>query len=386
MIQTLIALFLFLFTNIFCSITVMLLFNHFNKSDYVSRWEALLFGLGIGPPVVTLMLYYLLLLLPGMHQWFYLFIICFTFIVIFYWYAVREIRLLLPVGPRTIMIRWHLDASISLKGQHAWEGWRRIFSEFSVKPKFYTEGMQFNHWLFLLFILMFVWLWMRFTLKYPLVEHDALEYAVQGMIFAKNLNIEYVTHRFDTATNFYYVGLHGFSFPLLSTWQWLFNLPLGFKTDFFFRLQSGYYFALIFLQVYLSARRFMKKQAIYSLLSLVIVYWYYDMLFDYHIDSYRSYLFFFAVLCIFILLKSANRAMVVFTALTCGLAAFAHSTAALALAFCMPVILLYYPGKILKRVGVLIMFFVLVVFFGAGHYILDTLFGTGWVFGLKETY
>lgn len=386
MIQTITAFFLFLFTNIFCSVTIMLLFNRFNRGESVSRRDAVLFGLGIGPPAVTLMLYYLLLLLPGMHQWFYLFVICITYTIVFFWCGVKEIRMLLPEDPKKIKIKWRLDGTITLAGQKEWVGWKRIFSELSIKPNFYTEGPKIKHGLFLLFILVFVWLWIRFTLQYPLVEHDILEYAVQGMIFAKNLNIDYVTHRFDTATNFYYVGLHGFSFPLLSTWQWLFNLPLGFKTDFFFRLQSGYYFVLIFLQVYILARKFMKRHAIYSLLSLVVVYWFYDMLFDYHIDSYRSYLFFFAVMSIFILLNSPTMVMLVFTALISGLAAFAHSTAALALAFCAPVILLYFPGKIIKRVGVMIVFFTLVVFFGAGHYIIDTLFGTGWVFGLKETY
>lgn len=384
--QTIVAFILFLFTNLFCSATLMLVFNRLNKGETVNRWDALLFGLGIGPPVVTLFLYYLLWLLPDMPHWFYLVVVSAIFIVAFFLFGLKEVGKLLPENSATINLKLYVNFNWNIAGQNSWSGWRKAFSDGSIKSFYSWGGIRFTHWLFLLFILIFSMMWMRLTLKYPLVEHDILEYAVQGMIFARNLNLDYVPHRFDPVSNFYYVGLHGFSFPLLSTWQWLVNFTLGFKTDFFFRLQSGYYFILIFVQVYILARKLMKKYAIYPLLSLVVVYWFYDMLFDYHIDSYRLYLFFLAVMSIFVFLNKPSGVFLVLTSITCGLAAFAHSTAALALIFCAPVFLFYYPASFMKRIWVISLFFILVIFFGAGHYIMDTLVGTGWVFGLKETY
>jgi hypothetical protein len=386
MIQTLLAFILFLFSNIFCSFVLMLVFNKYNKGDVVTRWEAVLFGLGIGPAAITLLLYYLLLLLPGFHPWFYFGSISSVFIALYFFLGKGELLNLLPESEQRIQIRLNFNFDIKWLRKTDFLTLKNRFTESKIEVNGLALGVKSYHWWFVVFTMAFVYLWVKFTLKYPIVEHDALEYAIQGLVFARDLKIEYVSHRFDQSSNFYYVGMHGFGFPLLSTWQSLFNIPLGYKTDFFFRLQSGYYFLLIFLQVWLFVNRFMRNNSIYALLSLVIVYWYYDMLFDYHIDSYRLYLFFLSILGLYFILLKRSAISLIYSSMIFGFAAFAHSTAALALSFSFPVLFLFLREPLFKRIGWILLFIVGSFIFGASHYIYDIFFGTGWVFGLKETY
>ncbi|MBK8949151.1 MAG: hypothetical protein IPM68_09940 [Flavobacteriales bacterium] len=59
------------------------------------------------------------------------------------------------------------------------------------------------------------------------MDHDVLEYGVQGRWFLDTLEATYQRLRFDAVSGFYYVGLHGFSFPLLFTWEGLWERLTG---------------------------------------------------------------------------------------------------------------------------------------------------------------
>lgn len=318
------------------------------KSAIFSLPQILLLGVGISPYFITTLLYYLFILLPNRSDGFYL-----TFI-----YSIYFILSLVSLSSIKYLLN---GVSSSIKN---------IFIE--------------NRLIFIVGILFFTFVfagWSYYIKSKSLTEHDTLEYAVQGKIFYVDKAIHYESHRYDEDSGFYYVGLHGLSFPLLATFERMNNSFLGSEKDYFFRSLNSIFGLFILLGIFLHSLR--AKNIFFAIIiciGLFFTYGFFETIMKYHIDNYRI----FYLLCSIILMQkyienNSFSTLFIF-ALFLGAQANAHSLGFMLAIMQIGILFLFTDGNILTKLKKTsqITFFMLI--FGGIHYLIDIFSGTGWIF------
>lgn len=320
----------------------------FNRTNGISPSFIILLGVGFSPFWIALVLYYSFLLLPGQSDVIYLFLVYGGFLSMGI-YVKRQIVILLYY----------------VKTQ--------IVTIFKKHPLIFVLGI-----LSVLFVLTG---WSYYITSKQLTEHDVLEYAVQGKVFYETKFIGYSAHRVDAASGFYYVGLHGFSFPLQATNERLLNSIFQMNSDFLFRSMNSIYGLLVLAGLFLlGIKRNGLWFSLFFVTGLLMSYGFFETIMKYHIDNFRIFFFLTAVFLAFNYLKNNDFKLLLFTAVFLGAQANAHSLGCLLAIVIIGVLFLFSTTPILTRVRQFALFAVVFLLCGALHYILDVCIGTGWIF------
>jgi hypothetical protein len=214
----------------------------------------------------------------------------------------------------------------------------------------------------------------------PLVDHDALEYGVQGRIFLRDRALAYAHHRFDPSTGFYYVGLHGFAYPLLFAWEGLVGGLFGLSSDLWTRSSSLYNGGLLLALVWSVLHRRDATLALIGTATLALAQGILFLFVVYHLDGSRILLFTAAALLFMAVLDQPSISRGWLFGGVCGAQAFVHSVGAIlggSMLLLLPIFLAGTWRRRMTLTGVASLAFLL----GGGlHYVLDVLLGTGWIF------
>lgn len=324
----------------------------------------ILVNLGLGPVFASLLLYYLLMLLPGFSSLFYLSAITAIWFAILIW----KKQQILPFFINLFAFRQDLFNLFKFR-----KGLKHYF--------FATNNMALTA-LFLVF-----GFGLYQCLLTGLIGHDALEYMVQGAYFFTQKALTYQAHNYDVGSGFYYVGLHGWSFPLQVTLEHLFDDLTFAGYDLYFRLLTPIYGSLLLMLVYGVIKE--KASVIWGIaaISLLIFAKGFLIAISYvHIDSYRIFLMVVAMMSLLQLIKSPNYITLVALSFAAGNAAFTHSLNVFVAFFIGLCLLLFVKPNWKNKLKMSLAYAGLLILFGGVHYLLDVLYGTGWIFGNIDYY
>ncbi len=328
-----------------------ILFNLFLHKYYSSTQVStililFLLMMGLSPYLSTLILYYSLLLVPHHSDGFYLFLVFLTYLIIYV----------------------YIYINISIR--NVW----KIFVE-TINKKIYQVVI------IILLFMFFSYGWTYYISIKPITEHDTLEYAIQGKVFHEQKIIRYDSHRYDKNSGFYYVGLHGFSFPLLATLERMTNHFLNSK-DYFFRSINSMYGILILLVFFLySYEKTDLKYALIMSISLLFTYGFFETIMKYHIDNFRL---FFLISSVYILVQFFDcikeKGHLHLLGVFLGAQSNAHSLCFMLACILLFSLFLFLPFVLRDRIKIVSYLFLIMLIYGGFHYILDIFFGTGWIF------
>lgn len=335
---------LVLFTNLGAGAVVAAFLLAHNDRLQLPEWPVVITGLALGPYLTTLVLYYALTLWPGLP----------------------ELSLILLPVLLFVML-----------AQVARRGWTRLAQLVWGIPGRLRDAAL---WPFLLGTLFLLVITVLFLANKPLVDHDVLEYGVQGRIFLRDRAIEYQRYPFDAATGFHYVGLHGFSFPLLFTWEGLWGAWAGLRSDLWVRSITMWYAWLLIAFCWSLLRRVDRWLAVAGGIALAAPVGFLFLMTIYHLDSYRIF-FFTATLAAFVaLLQAPSRERLLLFAVLVGAQAFIHSVGAILAGVMVAVLLFALPLPWTRRARWLLRGVGVMLLMGAVHYVVDVFKGTGWIF------
>ncbi|MCB0410756.1 MAG: glycosyltransferase family 39 protein, partial [Flavobacteriales bacterium] len=191
--------------------------------------------------------------------------------------------------------------------------------------------------------------------------------------------IHYVAHRFNAENNFYFVGLHGFSFPLLSTLERFLDMPFGVEKDLYLRSITGYYGLLILMLVFHVLQRFNFLLGFIAAICLFLTSGFFITVREFHIDTYRIFFSVFAILAYIRISNERNYFYLTIIGMLFGIAAFIHS---ISVFICFAFLLAFFAFS-RERINIKILYsiylFITMIVFGLLHYILDVTMGTGWL-------
>lgn len=349
-----------------------------NTKNTINSVSLLLFSLGLSPLFTSVLLYYSFMALPGLSTWFYFSLVICVYSVLGVFSYKKAIHYL-TVYARSIEFSASINFDLKVVApRNQPNSLLQFLRGLRITP--FLSAESFLPIAAFVFFIGYLAIWAQSVVLRPLTQHDILEYAIQGKIFFQERLIEYVPHRFNESKHYYYYALHGFGFPLLKTWEALWNNLTGFTGDYFFRSISGYYYLLLYALLYNVLNRFIGKNAFLGILILLSSYGFWVMNLTYHIDSMRI---FFLLLSLYLLyrisLKPTLKLAVLF-GLTLGLMAFTHSIQTIIACLIIGSFLITIKASFGRRIVLTILVTTLFLAFGGIHYLLDTLLGTGWIF------
>ncbi|MCB0810619.1 MAG: hypothetical protein KDB96_15185, partial [Flavobacteriales bacterium] len=320
---------------------------------WLLRWQPRLFlqelpliivGVGLAPFLVSLVLYYALMLLPGLSAPAYVALV-----------ALPMVLLAATAG----------------------SGWARLCTMLGRIVRGFPDPTM---WLFWLGSLAVVAIGVLLLLNKPLVDHDVLEYGVQGSVFLRDKTIQFVRHRLDPATGFYYVGLHGFSFPLLFTWEGLLGEVFGVHGDAWSRSITIWYSWLSIALAWSLFRVARPWLAVAGALAMTLPLGFLFLIMVYHLDSYRIFLFSAVMAALVAAFRESTSARWLLLGTLAGAHAFVHSLGAILGGILVLVVVLVSSGGIAERLRPVLWMIGPLLLAGGLHYVLDTFLGTGWIF------
>jgi hypothetical protein len=362
---------LFVLTNGVFSLAVSLCLFRFDKQKTIAPFQKLIFALALAPFLTSLFLYYLFWLVPGMAPISYIVVITSFFIIL----GALNINSF-PELYSVIRQRFNFISKTNVEDKN----------KFLLDLKFiklYSSDYTLNYFNILTHavVLYLSWQWLWRLIGIPIIGHDMLEYAIQARYFAHHRIIEYVQNRFHPENEFFYVGLHGFSFPLLGSWEVLFSELFG-KTenDYYYKSITGYYGFLIFFTQFHWLKRINILLAAAASVILFFTYGFFITITEYHIDSYRIFMIIASFITLAYAVKYHNNFTLVLLGIFAGAQAFIHSFGVFLSVFIVLSFFLFYKSTLQKRIVNAIIITLIIMLMGGIHYVMDVLFGTGWIF------
>ena len=360
----------FVLTNVIFSLVLLLPLLRWDGSRHYQRTDLFLLALGLGPAITSLLLYYLFWLSPGQASGYYIGVIGGAFF------------LMLALNLK------QLPALVSLISGMVGTAWREFLHFIridkairNVRGKEGELWARSSTWVFLLFSVLWIW-WSYLLLMRPLMGHDVLEYAVQGRHLFLEKAVVYQAHHYHELSGFYYVGLHGWGYPLQQSWACLWDDAMGQGGfDLFFKAQTPWYGFLVMALVYRQLRGVDGRLANLGLLVMTMTYGWLLTTYSFHVDTFRIFLLMALLLVTMMAVKRADGFSLTAVGIFGGLAAFAHSLGVLVAGISLFTLLLFLPGKLIKeRLPRLVGIGALLLLFGGIHYVMDVFYGTGWIF------
>lgn len=343
-------------TNLCFSYAAFALILRLNNGRYPTL-ELALYALGLGPALTELLLYYLLLLAPGLPPAAYFAILLLVF---------------------TAMV-WGGKNHLAEAWQEAGAGWARLFKHLTQYS--WAKRWEAAAWVLFVGSLMTVLIvWYGLPLfKGSLHGHDILGYGYVGKMILQARSLEPIWVRDFSDRGYYYVTLHMPGVPLLWVWENIVAAFFGITQDLYFRTVGLYYALLIMAVQFLWLVRVSKLLALVGWLVLLSSMPFLWMLGEPHVDSFRIFLL--GVSWIFLAYHWKNND---FTSLACfslfgGLASTAHALCALSTTLAFFFLPLFMTGNLRSRVLRTCQAFFMVMAFGACHYMFDLLWGRHWL-------
>ena len=329
-------------------------FLHFSIRDASKdRIELFIYSMGFAPILVTLILYYLLWLLPCRSCMFYFLITAFPFLVF--------------IG-------------LLSKSKAAF---RELLHDV-------MDIYRHRTILFILanmLVIFWVIVWIYTVINIHLENYDIIDYALMGKIFFQNKAITYQAINFYENYGYMYRGLHGYSYPLFSTWNNITNQVLGGSGDLYVRSVAGYYIILTailcFYKIFRTTRNNYFLASLAGALFLINPSLYY-MMYSYNIDPFRIFYLTAAMFMFLNFISNANLYNLVLFGIISGLTANSHAIGAVFVPVFLCAYLLFGEKGLLLKVKECGLILAVALIFGGGHYIVEIIWGAGWIFNVAS--
>lgn len=212
----------------------------------------------------------------------------------------------------------------------------------------------------------------------PLTEHDTFEYINLGKRFFDENKIDYSTYRYQHQNGFYYVGIHGLSYPLIYTLQCQINQVFNTISNSWFKWQSIYYYFISIAFVYFSIP---SNSSIIKWFSAGIFGFTYGIFFSgvqFILDPIRIAYLLLSTFLFISFLKNRNNSLLILIGITAGFHASLHFIGFI-FSLLMFMILAFLSIKKVKEHGIAVTFsFLLFIIFGAIHYMFEIFMGDGY--------
>lgn len=347
----------FILTNIIFSVITCTTLIRLNREKVHSSLEILLYSLGLGPILTSLLLYYLFFFFPFRTN-------------LFYFLAVIGIYLIMLTMGRKYLPILFKEIAEKIKGT------KKKFANQNPFQKMETVVVSF---VLILLLASFSVLYFTNTLQTPLDGSDALKYGTLGKILFAEKSLEYRWIRPYPKSGFYLISNHAPSFSLLLTWEKITDSFFAADKDIYYKSVGTYYGLLILMILFLWLSRKSKYLALLGVFALLSGISFLLTLIQQHLDSFR--IFFLLVSWIFLAYSIQKKDVLSFVLLGAfsGFAAFSHSIGAVISVLNCLALFIFLEGSLkykLEKVGLVI---VLVIAFGWFHYIYDILWGFGWL-------
>jgi len=231
----------------------------------------------------------------------------------------------------------------------------------------------------LILLSIFLFLYLTNTLQAPLDGTDSLRYGTLGKIIFKEKSLEYRWIRLYPKTGFFYSMNHAPSFSLLLTWEKIIDSFFSAKKDLYYKSISTYYGLLIISLLIFWLLKKSKYLALLGVFALLSGFSFFQTLITQHLDSYR--IFFLIISWIFLAYAIEKRDFLSFFLLGTfsGFAAFAHTIGAVLTVFNCLAVFIFLKGNLKYKLKKTTFVVILVIAFGWLHYIIDIIWGYGWI-------
>lgn len=291
-------------------------------------------------------------------------------------WVLNGLLLVAPGVPGSVAVGVVITAFLSM-GVCAGRGWHRLMDSLIMMMGRFRDPACMPYLLFCAVMTFGTYVMLVYK---PLVDHDILEYGTQGRIFLREMAVRYERHHFDETTGFYYVGLHGFSFPLLFTWEGLVRGLFNSEGDAWVRIQSPFFAWLLVSFVWVWMQRFGSWLAVWVIgaFTLTIGFLYLNTI--YHVDPVRIFLFTASLALFVAVIQTPSRSSLILWGVALGAHALTHSLGMILAPFMLAVFVAIAPGAFLARMRHAMVATSAFLVAGGFHYLLDMTIGTGWLF------
>lgn len=347
----------FVLTNIVFSFIICVGLVRLDKKRTYSSFELLLYALGLGPIFTTLLLYYFLLLMPFRSNLFY-----FVAVIVVY-------VLLIIIGRKGFSIIW-FDLINGIK-------YFKKFLHFSL----FQRNRELTIFICAVILLAVIFLFIFFpnTTRAPLTGTDALKYGNIGKIIFKEKSLAYRWISPYPNSGYYFQTNHAPSYSLLLTWNRILGSFFKSDNDFFYKSVTSYYSLLLTALLLFWISKKSKYLAILGVFTFLAGFSFSHNMISNHLDLYR--IFFLVLSWIFLayVIEKKDALSFFLLGVFSGFAAFSHTIGAVLVIFNCLALFFFLKGslklKMVKTTNVLI----LTIIFGWFHYIIDTIWGFGWI-------
>lgn len=327
------------------------------------RFETVLLAFGLAPLSISFLLYYIMLIAKGLPPIAYISIVIAIPVALNIFLKPKQQH---PIV--TLLTDFFRSISVVRERFRSKQG----FIEKLISDPF---AKLYTHVWFILILSLVVF----FMITKPIVDHDVVIYGLLGNLFADNLAIEYQDHLVNPKSGFYYIGLHGFAFPLQRTFEVLITKSLSIKSDLYFRFVSGYYGLLILAFIaYWTRKRSWGLGFASSILAMGSLSFMF-LFFVYHIDSMRVFALMLSIHLLIKLIRASQPSLklLILFGWILGMTSFIHSINVILVAI-IKLVWYWYSGRKLNISFPLVL--LLAIMIGGGvHYLLDLTIGTGWL-------
>ncbi|MCU0284943.1 MAG: hypothetical protein MUF15_00965 [Acidobacteria bacterium] len=328
--------------------------NWFNGAgEKVANLELMLYALGLGPIFTVLILYYLLLIIHGLPNIFYLAAVIFIYLFLLYW------------GRKSIPL---LLRELREKFQKAW-----------VVDKKKRRQIILYFGFLLVLMVVFVYLFGGIILRVPIGDHDTLVHGNIGKMYYMEKAVKYTDNMYNSIDGFFFIGSPKPAFSLLLTWEMIMNRGFAGSNDLtfdiYFRSISVYYGFLIIMIIFYWLYRRNRYLALLGILVLFSSLKFFQLFINYHLDSYR--LFFLILSWIFLVYSLKNKeplAFLLFGVFT-GFTAFTHLIGLLVALVNIFVFFLFQEAPFKERIIKSLVLSLIIFCFGGIHYVLEAIWG-----------
>jgi len=352
----------FILTNIIFSVIICAILIRLDKRKIHSNLELFLYSLGVGPVFTSLLLYYLLLFSPHKSYFFYL-----SGVFIIY-------LALLLLGRKYFSVLW---ANIIKRIKAI----KNVFKNLNIYHQ--IEFILFSS-LIIFILVSFLFLYLTNTLQTPLDGTDALKYGTLGKISLEEKSLEYRWIRPYPKTGFYFIANSAPSFSLLLAWEKLMDSFFNVDKDLYYKSLSTYYGLLILSVMIFWLSKKNKYLALLGTFALLSGSSFFQTLITQHLDSYR--IFFLIISWIYLAYAIEKKDFLSFLlfGIFSGFAAFSHTIGAVIVIFNCLTLFIFMKGNLKIKLTKSTFIIILVTIFGWFYYILDIIWGYGFVIFKRE--
>lgn len=329
-------------------------FNWFDSSgEKVPNLELMLYSLGLGPVFTVLILYYLLLVIHGLPNLFYLAAVFLVYLALLVW------------GRK----------SVSIIARDLKKKFRLGFM--AGKGKRWKNLLYFS-FLFVLLVV-FLYIYLGSILQVPIVDHDILVYGNIGKLYYMEKAVRYSENIYNPIDGFFFIGSPKPSFSLLLTWEMMMNRSFAggndLSFDMYFRSVSVYYGLLILSVVFYWLYRRNRYLALLGIIVLFSGLKFFQVFVSYHLDSYR--LFFLILSWVFLAYSLRSKEPLAFLLLGVfsGFTAFTHLIGVLVAMVNGLAFFLFQEARFKERLLKTLVLSAIILFFGGIHYVLEAVLG-----------